>query len=303
MILFNVLMLMLAVSFSSQAESEGCYGAFNETKGIEVRAKNKNIESLPLDHPENLRNYFDHTLLKPGASYKDIINLVEEAITYKLKAICVNSCRVHDVAVYLKTRENKDPSSHKPLIVATIGFPLGAVPKIVKVQEAKRAVSSGADELDMVINIGSIKDGQWAELRSEIESVVREGGVPVKVIIETDLLTKQEIQEVSRVSATAGARFVKTSTGFVPNGKGALLKNIQLMKKGIKTARLDETQEPELKASGGIKTLEQAVTFIQTAGVTRLGSSSSVAIMKEAMRKHQEDISTALWLGKKKETN
>lgn len=297
------LFVLLMTSFFSQATKEKCSNAFNsnnsntgvkmkdETKQDETKQDEVNNEAekqnLALDHPEVLRNYFDHTLLKSDASYQDIIKLVEEAIAYKLRAVCVNSCRVHDVAVYLRSKAEKDPSVYKPLIVATIGFPLGASSTAAKVHEAQRAsITSGAQEVDMVINIGHVKDNKLNELKQEIQAIVEAAVIPVKVIIETDLLTKAEIKEVSKIAAEAGAHFLKTSTGFVPNGKGAVPADIDLMKQGIKNANLKAGQKVEIKASGGIKTLEQTINFIKQ-GVTRLGSSSSITIMEEAMKKHK----------------
>ena len=292
------LLVPVLLSFSAYATNlpynHPCYKTFNEgrtampAKKINPETKAEQKAVLPIDHPNNLRHYFDHTVLKADAKHKDIINLVEEAIKYKLKAVCVNSCRIHDVSVYLK--ELNKNNSHELLIAAVIGFPLGANTASAKVSEAKETVSAGAQELDMVINVGYIKDGKWSLVESEIKAIVQAVKVPVKVIIETDLLTKEEIEKASMISVQAGAHFVKTSTGFVPNGKGALLENIELMKKGIKSANLPEDKLVEIKASGGVKTLEQAISFIKT-GVTRLGSSSSIPIMEEAMKKYNVDIS------------
>ena len=276
---------ILVFSFSSYSvlANNSCESAFMTKQGTKVKVTYQ--KTFPLDHPEALRHFFDHTLLKPQASYKDIIKLVEEAISYKLKAVCINACRVKEVAVYLDKKEG----TYKPLIATVIGFPLGAVSKDVKVQEAKKAVADGANELDMVINVGYVKDKKWDLVKSEIEHVVQEAKVPVKVIIETDLLTDNEILTASKVSALAGARFVKTSTGFVPNGKGALFKNINIMQQGIKYAQQDRIVE--IKASGGVKTLIQTVEFLKKESVARLGSSSSLDIMKIAMKRYKVDIS------------
>ena len=299
--LFASVLLSFSAYATNLPYNHPCYKSFNKGR-VAMPAKKsyskikleettnsvkEDIKSNP-EHPNNLRHYFDHTVLKADASHKDIITLVEEAIKYKLKAVCVNSCRIHDVSVYLK--EVSKNNSHELLIAAVMGFPLGSNTASAKVSEAKETVSAGAQELDMVINVGYIKDGKWSLVESEIKAIVQAVKVPVKVIIETDLLTKEEIEKASMISAQAGAHFVKTSTGFVPNGKGALLENIELMKKGIRSANLPEDKLVEIKASGGVKTLEQAIGFIKT-GVTRLGSSSSIPIMEEAMKKYNVDIS------------
>lgn len=203
----------------------------------------------------------DHTLLKPEARKEDILKLVQEAAEYGFASVCVNPVWVKTAAEALKDSPVK--------VCTVIGFPLGASHPAVKAFETVQAVKDGAEEIDMVINIGALKGGDDAVVESDIKGVVEAaGGKLVKVIIETCLLTKEEIERACRLSVTAGADYVKTSTGFSKGG--ATVEDVALMAK---------TVGPNIgvKASGGVRTAEDALAMIQ-AGATRLGTSGGVAI-------------------------
>jgi deoxyribose-phosphate aldolase len=212
--------------------------------------------------PKSIASFIDHTLLKPEATKKDIRILCEEALEHQFFAVCVNSSMISVCREILKTTKVK--------IASVVGFPLGACESSVKSYETTRAFNLGANEVDMVLNIGALKAGEFDFVQKEILAVVRaaEGNI-VKVILETSMLTSDEKIKACELSVDAGAHFVKTSTGF--GGGGATLADIQLMKKtvGIKAA---------IKASGGIKNLEFALSLID-AGATRLGTSSGVLLV------------------------
>ncbi|HBH18710.1 MAG TPA: deoxyribose-phosphate aldolase, partial [Cyanobacteria bacterium UBA9579] len=187
----------------------------------------------------NLEKYIEHTILKPEATLGEVKILLDEAINYKFLGVCINPVYVRFAKEYLKDSSVK--------VVTVIGFPLGANTSIVKGYEAKKAVEDGADELDMVINIGAIKDKDYKKAEADIKAVVdNSGGNLVKVILETDLLTKEEIVEACKVSMAGGANFVKTSTGFVKGGVGATAENVKLMYNTVSSYGL------EVKASGGV---------------------------------------------------
>ena len=213
-----------------------------------------------------LEQYIEHTLLKQDATKEGLIKLFEEAKQYKFLGVCVNSANVALAKEYLKGSEVK--------IVTVVGFPLGACLSEVKAFEAKKAVELGADEVDMVINVQSIKDKDYNYTQKDIETVKHAcPNTPLKVIIETDLLTKEEIVKAYEIIVKAGADFAKTSTGFVKNGIGAQVEDVELMKKTL------EGTHVKIKASGGIKTREQALALIK-AGASRLGTSSGVSLLK-----------------------
>ena len=218
---------------------------------------------------KELNQYIDHTLLKPTATPEDIIALCKEAKDYNFYAVCVNSCYV-----YLAANELKDVDTK---VVATIGFPLGASLTEAKVREAKLAVQKGADEIDMVINIGFLKAELYKSVREEITAVKKAIGRRVlKVIIETCYLSNSEKKMASEIVKKAGADFVKTSTGFGEGG--ANLQDIQIIKGTI-------GDHPKIKASGGIKTNEEAIAFIK-AGVSRIGTSRGVSLIYSSEEKH-----------------
>lgn len=214
----------------------------------------------------SLATYMDHTLLKPEATAADIDRVVAEARQFGTASVCVNPYWVARVAAGLAG------SSVKTCTV--IGFPLGATSTTSKVAETRDATAHGAQEIDMVINIGELKAGNDDAVRSDISAVANaahEAGALLKVIIETCLLSNEEKRHACELSVAGGADFVKTSTGF--STSGATTADIALMR---------ETVGPELgvKASGGIRTLEAAIAMIE-AGATRLGVSAAVSILEE----------------------
>lgn len=212
----------------------------------------------------NVARYIDHTNLKAYASREDVVRLCEEAKRYGFYAVCVNPYRVKVAKEALRGTDVK--------VVSVIGFPLGATPTEVKVFEAEKAIEAGADELDMVINIGALKDGDLEYVKNDIASVVEKAhasGVLVKVIIETCYLTDEEKVTACKLAMEAGADFVKTSTGF--GSGGATVEDVRLMKSVV-------GDKMGVKAAGGIRTYEQAVKMIE-AGATRIGTSSGVSIV------------------------
>jgi len=209
----------------------------------------------------DLAKYIDHTILKPEATFQDVQRLCGEAVEHKFVAVCVNPCYV-ELAVRLLAGTGVK-------VATVIGFPLGANLPVVKVFEAQQAVRQGADEIDMVINIGAAKQGEWEVVLNDIIQVVAgANGRTVKVIVETALLTEDEKKIVCNLVLTSGAHYIKTSTGF-SNG-GATVADIELFK-GIVGEKIG------IKASGGVRTRQDAVAMI-TAGATRLGTSAGVSI-------------------------
>lgn len=212
-----------------------------------------------------INKYIDHTLLKPEATEKEIHDLCGEAIEYDFMSVCVQPYWVSKVSAFLNDTDVK--------VCTVVGFPHGANTKEVKAFEAKQAVQKGADEVDMVINIGAAKEGKFDTIREEISAVAEavKGQALLKVILETALLTDDEIISVSEAAKAAGADFVKTSTGFSTGG--ATLADVSLMR---------QTVGPDMgvKASGGVRTYADALAFIE-AGATRLGASSGKAIVDE----------------------
>ncbi len=210
--------------------------------------------------------YFDHTLLKPDASEKDAINLFKEALKYDFYGVCVDSCWLPLACRYLK-----DSSVS---IVTVIGFPLGTSSTGAKAAEAKEALSGGADEIDAVINVGALKDGRYDYVTAELAAladICHESGAAFKIILETCLLTDDEIVTACRLAEKAGVDFVKTSTGFSTGG--ATKEAVSLIRKTV-------GNRMHVKASGGIRTLTDALAMID-AGANRLGCSASAAIMEE----------------------
>lgn len=204
----------------------------------------------------------DHTLLKPDATEDEIRNLCREAQVHSFASVCVNPVWV---------RLCKELLQGTDVMVATvIGFPLGAIPAEAKAGEAARAIAEGADELDMVLNIGFLKSGQYAEVEEDIRQVVSAAsGKTVKVIIETALLSDEEKVKACILAQRAGAHFVKTSTGF--SRGGATVQDVALMRHIVGAGM-------GVKASGGIKTGEDARRML-AAGASRIGASASVAIV------------------------
>lgn len=218
-----------------------------------------------MNHP--LATYIDHTLLKPEATTEQIRMLCQQARTYGFASVCVNSRYASLVHALLEESEVRT--------CCVVGFPLGAMYTEAKAAEARLAVEAGADEIDMVMCIGAAKEGDWQTVCTDMHAVV-EAAHPsiVKVILETCLLTDEEIVQACRCAQKAGAAFVKTSTGF--HTAGAREADIALMRRTV-----GDTMK--IKASGGIRTYEQALRMLH-AGADRLGVSNSIAIMQQAMR-------------------
>ena len=213
----------------------------------------------------NIASMIDHTILKPEATKEEVKILCNEAIEYKFAAVCVNPCHVSFCKAMLKGTDVK--------VATVIGFPLGANTTEVKVFETRDAIKNGADEIDMVINIGALKDKDYKIVKREIEEVVKaaNGKVKVKVIIEISLLNREEKIKASELAMEAKADFVKTSTGFSTGG--ATLEDVALMKSVV-------GDNLEIKSSGGVRSLETAKAMIEM-GATRLGTSSGVKIINE----------------------
>ncbi|CCI58674.1 MAG: deoxyribose-phosphate aldolase [Staphylococcus equorum] len=211
----------------------------------------------------NYAKYIDHTLLKPESTRAQIDKIIEEAREFNFKSVCLNPTHVKYAAEKLKDTE--------VLVCTVIGFPLGASTTETKMFEVEDAVKNGASELDMVINVGALKDGRYEDVQKDIESVVgAANGKTVKVIIETCLLTDEEIVKASELSKVAGANFVKTSTGFA--GGGATPEDVKLMKDTV-------GDDLEVKASGGVRNLEDFNKMLE-AGATRIGASAGVQIIQ-----------------------
>ena len=218
---------------------------------------------------KKLNQYFDHTILKPEATEADVLKLCSEAKEFDFYAVCVNSCYVP------LAKEILDGSNVK--IASVIGFPLGACSIEVKAFETDWACSEGADEIDMVIHVGALKEERYDYVREDIATVVAvamEYDAIVKVILETCLLTDEEIVKACELAREAGAAFVKTSTGFSKDG--ATAHHVALMKKTVEN-------DLQVKASGGIRDLKKTMEMIE-AGADRIGASASVEILKESLK-------------------
>ena len=211
-----------------------------------------------------LNKYIEHTLLKQDATKLELIKLLDEAKEYSFLGVCVNPVNVNFSKQYLKDTDIK--------VVTVIGFPLGQATCESKVLETIDAIKNGADEIDMVLNSGKLKDKEYEYIVDEISAIKTAcQGKVLKVILETDLLTSEEIKISSELCVKAGADFVKTSTGFVKNGVGAKVDDVKLMFETVKNAGLG------VKASGGVRDKETALAMIE-AGATRIGTSSGVKI-------------------------
>ncbi|MFC3211752.1 deoxyribose-phosphate aldolase [Planomicrobium okeanokoites] len=212
----------------------------------------------------NIASYIDHTLLKPESTKEQVIELCKEAAQYEFASVCVNPSYVETAAAELKDSKVK--------VCTVIGFPLGASTSETKAFETKDAIAKGAEEIDMVVNIGAIKSGDSELVKNDIQAVVEaaKGKAIVKVIIEASLLTDEEKVLASRLSKEAGADFVKTSTGFSTGG--ATVADVKLMRETVGS-------ELGVKASGGVRSLEDVQAMID-AGASRIGASSGVQIMQ-----------------------
>lgn len=218
----------------------------------------------------DIAKYIEHTLLKPGATEADIKKLIDEAFEYKFFGVCINPNFVKCARKYID--ENKEKGDVK--LVSVVNFPLGTNSMDTTLVQVHEAINEGADEIDTVINISAIKMGDYKRVSDEIKSTKNVCGKHnLKVILEVDLLTRDEIKKACLNCITAGADFVKTSTGFLKNGLGATKENIRLMSETVSRRGLG------VKASGGIRTRVQAIDLIE-AGADRLGTSSGVAIVK-----------------------
>jgi deoxyribose-phosphate aldolase len=213
---------------------------------------------------EYIASIIDHTVLKPEASPVEILKICEEAKKHKFASVCINPCYVKLAYSELKDTEVK--------VCTVIGFPLGANTTDVKVFETNKAIEDGASEVDMVINVGMLKSGKAEYVKNDIEQVVKasKGRALTKVIIETCLLTDDEKVEACKLAKTAGADFVKTSTGF--SKWGAKAEDIKLMRATV-------GDNMGVKASGGVRTYEDAALMVES-GASRIGASASVDIIK-----------------------
>lgn len=209
-----------------------------------------------------LAKYIDHTALTAEKTEQDILKLCDEALEYGFYSVCINPCHIP------LAKEKLADSAVK--ICTVIGFPLGANMTAVKAFETEQAIKAGAGEIDMVINVGWIKSQQWGKVRQDIQAVFNAcNGTPLKVILETCLLTREEIIKACEICKAIGVAFVKTSTGF--NKGGATVEDVALMKKTV--------GDIGVKASGGVRDTQTALAMIE-AGATRIGASAGIAIVK-----------------------
>lgn len=211
--------------------------------------------------PKQLAQYIDHTALTAEKNEQDILKLCDEAMEYGFYSVCINSG-------YIPLAKAKLAGSNVK-ICTVVGFPLGANLTSVKAFETAEAIKAGANEIDMVINVGWIKSQKWDAVKDDIQAVFNAcNGVPLKVILETCLLTKEEIIKACEICKAIGVAFVKTSTGF--NKGGATVEDVALMKQTV--------SDIGVKASGGVRDTETALAMIK-AGATRIGASAGIAII------------------------
>lgn len=211
-----------------------------------------------------INKLIDHTLLKADATKAEVTQVLAEALKYDFASVCIQPCHVSYAAQYLKGSDVK--------VCTVIGFPLGANTSAVKAFETADAIKNGADEIDMVINIGALKDGQDETVLNDIVAVVQAAqNKTVKVILETCLLSEEEIVKACQLCMQAKADFVKTSTGFSTGG--ATIENVRIMK-----AAIDDTMQ--VKAAGGIRTYEDLLKMVE-AGASRIGTSAGCSIMQK----------------------
>ncbi|KGK86132.1 deoxyribose-phosphate aldolase [Clostridium sp. HMP27] len=213
-----------------------------------------------------LARMIDHTVLKADTKEEKIEEICKEALQYNFASVCINPCNIEFAAKLLKGSEVK--------VCTVIGFPLGANTTATKAFETKDAIEKGASEVDMVINIGKLKDKDYDYVKKDIEAVVKEakGKALTKVIIETCLLTDEEKIMACKLSKEAGSDFVKTSTGFSTGG--ATVSDIKIMREAV-------GENLGVKASGGVRTYEDSIAIIN-AGATRIGASASIDIINKA---------------------
>lgn len=224
------------------------------------------MERADIAKVANIATLIDHTLLRPDATDADIAKLCEEAVEYGFASVCTASCWT------ALAREYMDSKNSQVKVCSVVGFPFGSALSDAKLEETWDAVEYGADEIDMVINVGYLRSGLLEKFEKDIrEVIIASGRASVKVIIETCYLTDEQKVLAARTAKKAGAKFVKTSTGYGP--AGAKLEDIALIKNAV--------PDILIKASGGIRTYEQAKAFIE-AGASRIGTSSGIAIVAGA---------------------
>lgn len=212
--------------------------------------------------PMKMLQYVDHTLLKATAGWADIVTLCEEAIRYQTASVCIPSCYVKRV---------KDKFEDKLTICTVVGFPLGYASSAAKIAETRQALADGADEIDMVINLTDVKNGDYQKVEDEIRTLKKETGNKVlKVIIEACYLDENEKIAMCRAVTAAGADYIKTSTGFGTGG--ATLADVQLFKQYIGA-------DVKIKAAGGVRSVADMEAFL-AAGVSRIGTSSAVSLVR-----------------------
>lgn len=212
----------------------------------------------------NYNKMIDHTVLKADTPLETIKRICDEAMEYGFASVCINPCHVAYCADYLKDSDVN--------VCTVIGFPLGANTSAVKAFETKDAIANGADEIDMVMNIGALKDKNYDLVRDDVKAVVEAAnGTLVKVILETCLLTEDEIKKACELCVEAKADYVKTSTGF--STRGATIEDVRIMKEAVHG-------KAKVKAAGGVRTPEDMVKIV-AAGVDRIGTSAGCSLVKK----------------------
>lgn len=212
----------------------------------------------------NYNKMIDHTVLKADTPLETVKRICDEAMEYGFASVCINPCHVAYCADYLKDSDVN--------VCTVIGFPLGANTSAVKAFETKDAISNGADEIDMVMNIGALKDKNYDLVRDDVKAVVEAAnGTLVKVILETCLLTEDEIKKACELCVEAKADYVKTSTGF--STRGATIEDVQIMKAAVQG-------KAKVKAAGGVRTHEDMVKIVE-AGADRIGTSAGCSLVEK----------------------
>ncbi len=212
----------------------------------------------------NYNKMIDHTVLKADTPLETVKRICDEAIEYGFASVCINPCHVAYCADYLKDSDVN--------VCTVIGFPLGANTSAVKAFETKDAIANGADEIDMVMNIGALKDKNYDLVRNDVKAVVEAAnGTLVKVILETCLLTEDEIKKACELCVEAKADYVKTSTGF--STRGATIEDVQIMKAAVQG-------KAKVKAAGGVRTHEDMVKIVE-AGADRIGTSAGCSLVEK----------------------
>lgn len=212
----------------------------------------------------NYNKMIDHTVLKADTPLETVKRICDEAMEYGFASVCINPCHVAYCADYLKDSDVN--------VCTVIGFPLGANTSAVKAFETKDAIANGADEIDMVMNIGALKDKNYDLVRDDVKAVVEAAnGTLVKVILETCLLTEDEIKKACELCVEAKADYVKTSTGF--STRGATIENVRIMKEAVHG-------KAKVKAAGGVRTPEDMVKIV-AAGADRIGTSAGCSLVKK----------------------